>query len=362
MSNPPVAVALALQGGGSHGAYTWGVLERLLQEVEAGRLRIAAISGSSAGALNAAVTATGLVQGGAGLARRRLSAFWQSLARAGFRGGNFMFFPEPSPFGGYDLDFSPLSIALEAANLVVSPYTNPFYTDSLAPLIARNLSPVDFAALNQAASPRVFISATDVANTSRTIFSQPDISPETLRASAALPNDFKAVTINGVPYWDGGYLGNPALTPLLDHAQDLLLVPVNPLERTDMPPKLAPLIMDRLNEITFNASLVLEINAIEAVNRLLAELAAAGTPYQGRYRPIRLHAIRDDGFLATLGFTSKSSTSIELLKTLRDAGYRSADAWLKAHGDALGLRSSMDVDGELAKRLKGRGRAPGRRA
>ncbi len=344
-------VALALQGGGSHGAFTWGVLDRLLRDVAAGRLRLTAISGTSAGALNAALTVSGLIQGGPDLARRKLATFWQSVSRRGFLGGNALFYGEPDPFGGFNLDFSPVSIALEAIGLVVSPYTNPFYTDALAPLIAQAVPAADLARLNAATEPRLFITATDVASNGRAIFTQPDISAASLRASAALPTEFKAVTIGGVPYWDGGYLGNPALSPLLDYAQDLLLVLVNPFHRDAMPPRTAPGILDRLNEITFNASVVLEINAIEAINSLLAELAESGVPYAGRYKPIRLHAIRDDAYLATLGFVSKNSTSWTFLSALHNRGYQTADQWLTAHRDDLGKRASLDVKAELTDKV-----------
>jgi NTE family protein len=346
MPSQPPSVALALQGGGSHGAFTWGVLDRLLQEVAAGRLRFAAISGTSAGALNAALTASGLIQDGAALARRKLEDFWHSLARGGFLGGNALFFGEPGPFG-FNLDWSPVAIALEAIGLVVSPYTNPFYSDALAPLVAQAFPAADLAALNGADGPRLFLTATDVTSNGRAIFTQPDISTEALRASACLPSDFKAVSIGGVPYWDGGYLGNPSLSPLLDYAQDLLLVLVNPFHRAAMPPHSAPAILDRLNEITFNASVVLEVNAIEAINTVLAELATAGLPYPGRYKPIRIHAIRNDAFMEKLGFVSKSSTSWSFLTTLRDEGYKTADAWVVKHLDQVGKESSVAVRAEL---------------
>ncbi|HYZ25092.1 MAG TPA: patatin-like phospholipase family protein [Rhodopila sp.] len=352
MSQAPVTIALGLQGGGSHGAFTWGVLDRLLQEVEAERLRIGAVSGTSAGAFNAALTVSGLIQGGAPAARRKLHDFWEGLSRAGFQSGNALFYGEPNLCGGFNLDFSPVSIALEAAGLVVSPYTNPFYTDALIPIVAEAFPPAELAALNAAAAPRLFVTAADVSRNARAIFTQPDISGEALRASAGLPTVFKAVMIDGVPYWDGGYLGNPALSPLLDYAQDLLLVLVNPFERAGMPPQLAPAILDRIREITFNASVVLEINAIEAVNKLLADLAAAGVAYTGHYRPIRLHAIQNDPFVATLGFASKNSTSWALLTTLRDVGIETADAWLRENGGRIGRESSMDVKGMLDVVLK----------
>jgi NTE family protein len=346
MSNEVPTVALALQGGGSHGAFTWGVLDRLLEEVAADRLRFAAISGTSAGAFNAALTVSGLVQGGPDLVRRKLEDFWRATSKAGLRGGNAFFFGEPGPFG-VNLDWSPVAIALEAIGLVVSPYTNPFYTDVIAPLVERAFTADDLAALNAASEPRLFLTATNVATNGRAIFTQPDISTASLRASACVPTDFKAVTIDGVPYWDGGYLGNPSLTPLLDHAQDLLLVLVNAFHRAGMPPHTAPAIMDRLNEITFNASVVLEVNAIEAINSLLAEVEALGVAYTGHYKTIRLHAIRNDKFMERLGFVSKNSTSWGFLSELHDVGYQTAETWVARHLDKIGKRSSVNVKAEL---------------
>ncbi len=214
----PPAVGLALQGGSSHGAFTWGVLDRLLEDVEAGRFELAAISGASAGAMNATVMACGLMDGGPALARTRLRAFWRLLSDQGAAAGNALFgFGEPGPLG-WNIDWNPAAIMLEAAGLVVSPYTNPFYTDALAPLL-RTAFPGDMLTrLNGAAGPRLFLSAVNVTSNARTIFSQPEITLDTLRASACLPTEFKTVTIGGVPYWDGGYIGNPALSPLLDVA------------------------------------------------------------------------------------------------------------------------------------------------
>jgi NTE family protein len=347
----PPAVALALQGGGSHGAFTWGVLDRLLQEVAADRLRFSAISGTSAGAINAALVASGLVQGGADLARQKLAAFWRALSRRGFELGNALFYGEPGAFGSFNLDWSPVAIALEAAGLVVSPYTNLFYTDNLAPLLDQAFPVRDLAALNAASAPQLFVTAVDVTSNGRAVFTQPDISVEALRASACLPAEFKAVMIGGTPYWDGGYLGNPALSPMLPYADDLLLVVVNALHRDGMPPHSAQAILARLNEITFNASVVLELNAIAAINSLLDELAASGVPYAGRYRPIRLHAIRNDAFAETLGYTSKNSTSWTFLSALHDAGYKTAETWIAAHLGDVGKRASLDVKAELTDQV-----------
>lgn len=346
MADSIPGVALALQGGGSHGAFSWGVLDRLLQAVADNQLRFNAISGTSAGALNAALAVSGLVQGGPALARQKLHDFWRNVSVAGFLGGNALLFGEPGPTG-INLDWSPVAIALEAVNLVVSPYTNPFYTDALAPLIAKAFPPTELAALNAAAEPLLFVTATDVTNNARAIFTQPQITADTLRASSCLPVDFKAVDIGGSPYWDGGYLGNPSLTPLLPHADDLLLVLVNAFHRDAMPPRSAPAILDRLNEITFNASVVLEVNAIEAINRLLQELKDKGVDHQSRYKPIHLHAIRNDKFVETLGFVSKSSTSWGFLTELRDKGHETADKWLTDHGHKIGQQSSLNAKVDL---------------
>ncbi|MEO9190121.1 MAG: patatin-like phospholipase family protein [Acetobacteraceae bacterium] len=338
------SVALALQGGGTHGAFTWGVLDRLLDAVEAGRLRISGISGASAGAINAAACVAGLALGGPALARARLRDFWESLVRRGTSAGNALFgFADPGLFG-LNIDWSPGAILLEAAGLVISPYTNPLYSDSLGPLLRDSFDATALAALNAAGAPRLFVSATNVGTNALKIFTQPDITVDALRASACLPSEFRAVQIGDAFYWDGGYLGNPALDPLLDVADDLLIVLINPLAYDHAPPTNARQILDRLNQITFNASLVLEVNAIEAVNRVLR---AQGDPAAGRYRQIRMHVIEDQKFMQTLGFVSKISTSRELIGTLFDKGRQAADRWLAAHCQAVGKTSSCDPKAAL---------------
>jgi NTE family protein len=252
---------------------------------------------------------------------------------------------------GWNIDWSPVAIMLEAAGLVVSPYTNPFYTNALAPLLEAAFPTQALERLNGAAAPRLFVTAVNVRDNGRTIFTQPHVRTTALRASACLPSEFRAVSIDGVPYWDGGYIGSRALTPLIEHARDTLLVMVNPLHRDDMPPRTARAILDRLNKVTFNACAVLETNAIEEVNRLLAELEAAGVKYAGRYKPLRMHLIRDDRFTEQLGFVFKNSRSGSFLSALHDAGYGTADAWLAAHRDALGRRWSCDIKAELTNRV-----------
>ncbi|MDT7952472.1 MAG: patatin-like phospholipase family protein [Acetobacteraceae bacterium] len=351
-------VALGLQGGGSHGAFTWGVLDRLLEEVEAGRLKIAAISGASAGALNAAVLASGLAEGGPGLARTRLAELWRAISDAGARGGNALFYGEPGPLGlglaGLNIDWNPGAIALQALGLVVSPYTNPFYRDVLGPIVEQVLPAARLGRLNGAGAPRVFITATDIATNNRANFTQPGVTVDTIRASACLPSEFRAVQIGGVDYWDGGYLGNPALDPLLDHADDLFVILANPLDRAaGVPPTGARDILDRLNEITFNASVVLEMNGIAAINALLRDLQAQGIAYRGKYRPKHLHLIRSDAFLASLGTVSKSSTSWLLLSRLHEAGYAAAADFFANKAETIGRGGTEEVERELVGPFKG---------
>ena len=346
------AVGIGLQGGGTHGAFTWGVLDRLLHEVEAGTLAIASVSGASAGAVNATILACGLMEGGPALARKRLREFWRRLADRGASAGNALLgFAEPGPFG-WNIDWSPAAIMLEAAGLVVSPYTNPFYADTLAPLLQETFPGDMLARLNGADSgPRLFLSAVNVSTNERKIFSQPDLSIDAIRASACLPAEFQTVMLGGEPYWDGGYLGNPALEPLIDGATDIILVLINPLQRVDMPPRTARGILDRLNEITFNASVILELNTIASINEVLREAEAQGLDLKSRYRHVNLHLIRDDSFMAGLGVVSKSSTSWTLLSALHRAGRRAADAFLDEHHDAIGQRSSLDMKAELTRKV-----------
>jgi NTE family protein len=345
-------VALALQGGGTHGAFTWGVLDRLLDDVEARRLRLAGFSGASAGAINAALCAMGLAIGGPREARERLRLFWTDLSRQGRAAGNAFFgFADPGLFG-FDIDWSPGAILLEMMGLVVSPYANPFYVDALAPLLRSAFRPEDLARLNAPGAPPVFVTATNIGTNERRIFTRPELTVEALQASAALPTEFKATEIGDAFYWDGGYLGNPALNPLLDVSKDLLLVLINPLHFGERPPFNARQIQDRLNQIIFNASVVLELNAVEAVNRVLAAIGGpVEKPGGGRYEAVRVHLIRNDRFMEGLGFVSKQSTSWALLEALFRAGRHAAEAWLAQNRERIGVASSADLRVDLLRVL-----------
>lgn len=340
----PRSVALALQGGGSHGAFTWGVLHRLLDEVADGELELAAISGASAGAVNGALCAYGLgaehQASRAASTQALLGSFWKSLSKAALLGGNpFSGMVAPSFLTGWNLDWNPIAIGMEIASLFYSPYNLPFFSNALEPLLKEYFPPEILAHLNGKDAPALYVSALNVGNNQRKVFSQPRIGIDSLLASACLPHLFQAIEIEEHAYWDGGYIGNPALSPLVKACHDIIIVMVNPLRPKGMPPHGSRQILDRLNEITFNAPLVLEINAIHAVNKLLGKLPAKAARASG-YHHVRLHFIRNDAFMEDQGFASKSNASFPYLKTLFEAGRETTDKWLRRHRTKIGEASS----------------------
>ncbi|HWZ72307.1 MAG TPA: patatin-like phospholipase family protein [Casimicrobiaceae bacterium] len=327
-------ICVALQGGGAHGAFTWGVLDRLLEEDS---LEIQAVSGTSAGAMNGAVMVDALKRGGRQHARERLERFWRSISDAGdniFKPGRMLF-----PAFGPNSDWSPMAIWTDALSLVWSPYDNPFYANVLADVIGKELP--DFNALNDDSTPHLFVCATNVKTNQRKIFRPGELSVGALTASACLPTIFQSVEVNGEFYWDGGYLGNPALYPLRNPSltPDLLIVWVNPLNRHDVPTN-ARDILDRMNEVTFNATLVQEIEAIDAVN----ELKPRGNALRSPYKRIRLHEIKDEPALAKLGHASKSDTDWDFLLMLRDFGRQAAKRWLRTDFDNVGRKQTADMN------------------
>jgi NTE family protein len=332
----PVRVDLALQGGGAHGAFTWGVLDRLLEEPW---LQFDGISGTSAGAMNAAVMASGVAHGGADGARAALEDFWKNVADAGAmspmkRG------PVEMLTGQWTLDYSPMFLAAEMASRVFSPYElNPLDHHPLRPILAEL---VDFAAL--ATSPiKLFITATNVRTGRGRVFRNPEITPDVLLASACLPTMFRAVEIDGDAYWDGGYSGNPTMTPLVREcdSQDTILVQINPVERTELP-RSARDIMSRLNEVSFNAPLLKELRMIA----LLRQSADPGSGEGAKWARMRIHRIATER-VTELKSSSKMITEWRFLKGLRDEGRRTAERFLDAHGSDLGKRSTLDIDSLL---------------
>jgi NTE family protein len=334
----PVLVDLALQGGGSHGAFTWGVLDRLLEEPW---LKIEAISGTSAGAMNATVLADGWMDGGAAGAKRALEAYWRRVSRAA------AFSPlQRSPLdrlmGRWTLDTSPAYFAFDLMTRMVSPYdVNPFGLNPLRTILAES---IDFERLKQAPI-KLFVTATSVRTGRGRIFRCGEITPDVLLASACLPTMFQAVEIDGELYWDGGYAGNPTITPLVRESdgEDTILVQINPRERAE-PPRSAAEILNRLNEVSFNSPLMKELRMIA----LLRQAADPGSGEGARWARMRMHRIKNDQ-LATYGASSKLNAEWEFISLLKDEGRRSADEFLAAHGDDLGRRATADFDALLAE-------------
>jgi NTE family protein len=328
-----VLVDFALQGGGSHGAFTWGVLDRLLEEPW---LRIEGISGTSAGAMNAVVLAAGFTTGGAEGAKSALNSFWQRVARSA-RFSPIRRSPMDVLLGRWTLDTSPFYLAFDLASRVFSPYDLNFLgVNPLRDVLAES---VDFAQV--ARSPiRLFVTATNVQTGRGRVFRNAELTPDVLLASACLPTLFQAIEIDGEPYWDGGYSGNPTITPLVREckSEDTLLVAVNPIERAGTP-RTAREILDRLNEVSFNATLLKELRMIA----LLRQVADPGSTEGRNWAHMRIHLLASKA-LAQLGASSKFNAEWAFLRMLRDEGRRAAETFLIEDGQNIGKRSSIDLD------------------
>ncbi|MGV8825704.1 patatin-like phospholipase family protein [Methylibium petroleiphilum] len=351
----PRRVDLALQGGGSHGAFTWGVLDRLLED---DAVEISAISGTSAGALNAAVLATGHARGGRAGARAALTAFWHDVSTSSQIFSPFSLSQASAAGSSFNFDKLPSYQWLNSFFRAFSPYEfNPLNLNPLRDVARRH---VDEDALRRCDIP-LFITATSVRSGQAHVFTGKDLSIDALLASACLPFIFQAVTIDGEAYWDGGYTGNPAIYPLIYNTEtlDILLVKINPLQHEGTPTRSVEII-DRLSEITFNASLVAEMRAIAFVSRLVRE----GRLDAGHYKDLRLHMIADDEGLAPFNASSKFNTDRVFLDGLFELGRRAADQWLKKHGDDIGVRSTLDVERSFLDKpaRNGQRRAPRPRA
>jgi len=331
-----IPIDLALQGGGSHGAFTWGVLDRMLEEPS---VRLDGISGTSAGAMNAAALVSGYAEGGSEGARESLDRFWRGVSDAA----------KYSPFkrglvdmitGTWSLDNSPAFVAADLMTRLWSPYDlNPRGMNPLRGILA---DLIDFDRL--AASPiKLFVTATNVRTGRGRVFRNAEMTPEVLMASACLPTLFHAVEIDGDPYWDGGYAGNPTMTPLIRECQasDTILVQINPVERPGTP-RTASEINNRLNELSFNSPLLKEL-------RMIALLHKAADPGRGEgaaWARMRIHRVSTDAMLE-LGASSKMISEWPFLCKLRDEGRRSAQAFIDAHKGDIGKRSTLDLDALL---------------
>jgi NTE family protein len=334
-------INLALQGGGAHGAFTWGVLDHLLED---GRLTVEGISGTSAGAVNAVMLADGLKRGGSEEARKRLADFWKAASLGGDLPAvqravlTRLFSLLPSQ-GSPTLDW------LSAWSRYLSPYdVNPLNINPLKDLIERF---VDFDGL-RADARQLFIAATNVQTGRLHIFPHEKISAEAVMASACLPGIFRAVEIDGVSYWDGGYLGNPVLYPFFRSTgtEDVVIVQINPLIRKKIPTSTRE-IMSRVNEITFNSSLMAELRAIEFVNRQIEQGHLPRGTGPNEYRQIKVHRIVLEGLGERFSTASKLRNDLESFELLRKLGQRAARRFLEAHYDDIGARSSVDLEAEV---------------
>jgi NTE family protein len=334
-SSEPRPITLALQGGGSHGAMTWGVLDRLLEDE---RLAIRAISGTSAGAMNAVVLADGMATGGREGARTALSKFWKAVSDSA-RFSPIQRSPIDRLLGNYSLDASPGYLFFEGLTRMFSPYDlNPAGFNPLRGLLDRM---IDFDRVNAQTDLSVFVTATNVRTGRSRVFGPGELRTEAVLASACLPQMFPAVEIDGEAYWDGGFSGNPALFPLLSspEAPDILVVQINPIVREELP-RSARDIMNRVNEISFNSSLVKELRAIGLMQRVADERGIDLGVYTHTY----LHLIHTDLEVKDLVASSKLNAEWDYLTLLFGLGRDWADSWLSENFEAIGHRSTLDLD------------------
>ncbi len=332
----PLLIDLALQGGGSHGAFTWGVLDRLLEEEWP---IIEGVSGTSAGAMNAAVMASGLATGGRETAREALTGFWRQVSEAA-KFSPFKRGPLDMLLGRWTLDTSPAFIAMDIMARLVSPYT--FGSIGGNPLGDILNKCVDFEAL-KTGPVKLFITATNVHTGQGRVFRKHEITADVLLASACLPSMYQAVEIDGVPYWDGGFAGNPTMTPLVRECEsnDTFIIQINPVVRAETP-RTAREIASRLNEISFNAPLLKELRAFA----LMRQIIDPGASEAKLWQEMRLHRITSD-IMVKLGHSSKMNAEWAFLTMLRDEGRKAAEAFGKAHLQDIGVRSTFDVDSLL---------------
>jgi NTE family protein len=332
-SNTAKTVNLALQGGGAHGAFTWGVLDRLLED---DRISFEGVSATSAGAMNAAVLAYGLTIGGREGARKALTNYWRRISHSAMSSPL-----QPSPIDrmlkDHSLRFSPAFQFFDMLTRLMSPYEfNPMNLNPLRDVLEQS---VDFAVLQRADCPvKLFLSATNVRTGKVKIFEHHELTASAVLASACLPFMFQAVEIDGEAYWDGGYMGNPALFPLIYNCKsaDIVIVHINPLIRNELP-RTATEILNRINEISFNSSLMREMRAISFVTKLIDQENLADSKH------VLIHGISDDKLMTGLGVASKLNADWEFITHLRDVGRVRAEEWMAQHFAKVGLESTVDI-------------------
>jgi len=331
ISNNKKNISMALQGGGAHGAFTWGILDKLLED---GRLNINGLCATSAGAFNATILTYGRLKGGNEGAREALHNFWLAVSETGHHPNEV-----PTPIDNFLLYWN-MSI-FDSLSHIISPYQfNPMNNNALKDILTKQ---VDFDELTKAKTTNLFISATNVRTGKVKVFNTKEISPEVVLASSCLPNLYQAVKVDDEYYWDGGYTGNPAIFPLFYHGDttDVVIVHINPMVRSKLPTH-SNEIMNRLNEITFNSSLLHEFRAIAFVKKMFNE-GWLKDEFKSKLRDVHIHSIRADQALQDFNATSKYDTHWHFLTNLRDLGRVEAKIWLEDHFDSIGKKSTVDL-------------------
>ncbi|PKP84975.1 MAG: patatin [Alphaproteobacteria bacterium HGW-Alphaproteobacteria-2] len=334
MAQKPKPVNLALQGGGAHGAFTWGVLDRILED---GRLQIAGVSGTSAGAMNAVALAEGFNRDGPEGGRTALDHFWKCMSD-GAKDSPLKRTPYDMLTGYWGLDHNPVYHMMDAMTRLASPYQlNPMNRNPLRELVEES---IDFDRVRRCTAFKLYISATNVESGKVKVFPREELTVDMVMASACLPHLYQAVEIDGVPYWDGGYMGNPSLFPFHGETgtDDIVVIQVNPIERKGAP-KTPQDIQNRMNEISFNGSLLKELRSIDFVDRLIRE----GKLSADDYRQVRVHVVENQAELNPLGASSKMNVEWAFLTKLRDIGRETATRWLDENFAAIGERSTVDL-------------------
>lgn len=327
-----VTINLALQGGGAHGAFTWGILDRLLEETS---LQVEGISGTSAGAINAAVLACGITKGEHEGGKKELERFWRAISQSSGALNPYQMWN--SAFGIDNISRYSFSLWMDMLSQIYSPsQLNPFNYNPLQDIIRKT---IDFGILHKTKKIKLFVSATNVETNRIKIFENKELCEEALLASSCLPTLFQAVKWKGHYYWDGGYMANPMLEPLIYNCdtKDIIIVPVNPIHRKGAPTT-SKEILNRLNEITFNASLMREIRSLINIEKLSKSLSS-DNPFMG----VRLHCIQNEQFMESLDVSSKYNTDWTFLCELKEVGREAAGQWINDNFSSIGKETTMDL-------------------
>jgi len=325
---------LALQGGGAHGAFAWGVIDKLLED---GRLIFDGICATSAGSMNAISLVNGLIKDGIDGGRQGMHDFWLEVSRRSGQNSNFTSNPLHLNIKHLAFDY------MDSLTHLVSPYQ----FNTLNYNVLRNIltEQIDFERIKRNKMHCLFLTATKVQSGRVKVFTNKDMSVDTVLASACLPYLFQAVKVEDHYYWDGGYSGNPAIFPLFYHEEsktnDVVIIHINPIKRSKLPTQ-AGEIMNRINEITFNSSLLKEFRAIAFVNKMIKD-DWLKDEHKHKVKEIYVHSVRADEALQGFDVSTKMDTEWEFLKYLRDMGRIEAERWLQYNFDAINKRSTVDL-------------------